>query len=91
MIIDKANSIRHNKEQDPIQVDEEPQAKRPPMLYITDIERYTELLNLLLQNNLQPKYTKQHRKGICLQMNTIKDFCKLRQITDIHHMEMRKP
>lgn len=80
VIIDKENCIRQSTEEEPIQVDEPPQAKRPPPLYHTDTERYTEL-----RNNLQPKYTKQHRKGICLY--TIEDFRKLRKIMDIHSKE----
>lgn len=56
-------------------------------MYLTQTERYTELRSLLLQNNLQPKYTKQVKKGICFQMRDADDFRKLRKLMDHHGME----
>lgn len=60
------------------QVEEEATVKRPPPpMYLTNVERYVELRNLLLQNGLQPKYSKQVQKGVVFQMRDATDFRKL--------------
>lgn len=87
VVIDPENSIRINMDEDPTPVEVDSPVKRPPPMYLSELDRYTELRSLLLQNNLQPKYTKQQRTGICLQMNTVDDFGKLRRLMDIHKME----
>lgn len=87
VFIDEEAPIRQPSNTEDTQAEEETTVKRPPLMYLTNVERYTELQNLLLQNGLQPKYTKQVQKGIVFQMRDVADFQKLRNLMDYHKMQ----